>query len=277
LQRSSATSTDAIAAQIYALDSALFSFLPEAQSTGLDRRALLALHAAAADRFPEFAYLEVGSYMGGSLQAVMRDPRCREVISIDPRTTRTPDARGTFVYEGNTTDRMLELLGALPDVDMNKLTTFDATTDTLSTSDLPVRPNYCFIDGEHTHDAVVRDARFCAQAIGGAGVIAFHDYALVRSAIKAFIRENWRDIRFALAFGGPRRSGDASGVLALEMGDNDLLKHPAIERAVGPRHSRVWRLTSRPRHSPFPFLLAWEAMPAIDAFVLRARNGHRHD
>lgn len=270
-----------IESQIDDLDSELFSFLPEAQTTEWDRRALLALHAAAADRWGSFAYLEIGSYTGGSLQALMRDPRCHEVISIDPRTVATPDGRGTSsiyeaVYEDNSTGRMLELLRELPDVDMDKLTTFEATTDTLSTSDLPVRPNYCFIDGEHTHDAVVRDARFCAEAIGGAGVIAFHDYLIVGSAISAFVRENWREITFALAFGGPTHPGDAGGIFALEMRNAGLLKHPAIERAIGSRwHSVVWKATNRPRRLVFPFLLAWTAMPVVDAFVVRARHRFR--
>jgi hypothetical protein len=260
-----------IAKQIDALDSGLFSYL-EALISEWDRRALLALHIAAADTFSSFAYLEIGSYLGGSLQAVMRDPRCREVVSIDPRTPVSTQ----WVYDDNSTDHMRELLRELPDIDMDKLTTFEAATDTLSASDLPVRPTYCFVDGEHTHDAVVRDARFCAQALGGEGVIAFHDYSIVGSAISAFLRDNWKEISHALAFSGPTDPAQGGGVFALELGGCGLLKHPAIERAVGSQwHSAVWRAANRPRRTVLPFLAAWAAMPAIDSFVLQARHGFR--
>jgi hypothetical protein len=257
-----------IAANIEELDVGLFSFL-EAQTSDWDRRALLAFHAAAADVCGDFAYLEVGSYLGGSLQAVMRDPRCRHVMSLDPRMTVAPDSRdgGAWTYDDNTTDHMRELLAALPDVDMSKLTTFDTGTDGLTPSELPVRPTYCFVDGEHTPDAVIRDARFCAEAMGGAGVIAFHDYTIVGSGISAFLRENWRDITFALAF-------TASGVFAIEMGDRGLLKHAAIQRALGSRwHNAAWSAANRSHRTALPVLLVWAAIPAIDAFVFQFRHG----
>jgi len=43
--------------------------------------------------------------------------------------------------------------------------------------------------------------------MGGAGVIASHDYVIVGSAISAFLRENWRQISFALASSGQARHG----------------------------------------------------------------------
>jgi Methyltransferase domain len=271
-----ATAMNPIATQVANLDSKLFSFL-EAQSSEWDRQALLALHTAAADICGEFAYLEIGSYLGGSLQAVMRDPRCNNVISIDSRPAAAPDTRGrAWDYEGNSTEHMLELLHGLPDVDMGKLTTIEATVDALPVSDLPVTPTYCFIDGEHTYDAVLRDARFCAEALGGEGVILFHDYVLVGAAISMFLRECWDEISFALAFSGPSHPFTGGGVFALEMGDGGLLRHPAVERAIGSRwHTVVWQAVNRPRRMVLPFLLAWAAMPAIDTFLVQARHGFR--
>lgn len=262
----------ALIQQIVDLDPELFSFL-EAQTLPGDRQALLALHAAAADICGSFAYLEIGSYLGGSLQALMRDTRCSEVMSIDTRTTSTPDARGDWTYERNTTERMRELLGQLPAVDMDKLTTFDGATDTLRPADLPSRPTYCFVDGEHTHDAVLRDAHFCAEALGGVGVIAFHDYALIGSAIRTFLRENWTEIGFALAFKRPRHPEGGGGVFALELGGAKLLRHRSIERAVASSwHSIAWTAASRFRRSPVPLFKAWAMMPAVDSFVATARQ-----
>jgi hypothetical protein len=262
--------------QIGALDSDLFSYV-DAQTGEWDRRALLALHAAAADAVGSFAYLEIGSYLGGSLQALIRDPRCRAVISLDPRTVETPDDRGDeWVYKNNTTEHMVELLRGVPGADMAKLTTFEAGTDDMSSADLPLRPDYCLIDGEHTNDAVMRDARFCAEALNGTGVIAFHDYVIVGSAISTFLRDNWREITFALAFSGPSHPSYGGGVFAVELGGGGLLRHPAVTRAIGSRwHATVWKAVNRPRRTATPLLVAWATMPAIDGFVVQARHGFR--
>ncbi len=261
---------NSIRTQVEALDPRLFDSLV-AQSGEWDRRALLALHVATADAFGSFAYLEIGSYLGGSLQALMRDPRCRGVVSVDLRPSVAPDARGDWVYEDNSTDRMLELLRQIPGVDMDKLTTFDASTETLASSEMPIRPNYCFIDGEHTYDAVVRDARFCAEALGGAGVIAFHDYLLVGAAISAFLRENWREISYAIAFSG-NACTRGGGVFALEMGGRGLLKHPIIQRALGSRwHRIVWSVVNRHHRTVLPLRLALSAVPVIDSLAVETR------
>lgn len=264
--------------QIEALDPALFSFLPSQTST-FDRRALLALHAAVASGSGSFTYLEVGSYLGGSLQAVMRDPRCQRVISIDPRPTLTPDVRsGSYEYEDNSTERMLALLSDLPNVDMSKLTTLEAGTDTLRPSDVPERPTYCFIDGEHTDEAALRDARFCAEVLDGFGVIAFHDYYLVAGGIRAFLRERWPDISFALAFSGPIRSGDPGGVFAVELGTAHLLRSTFIDRAIDSSwHNLAWKAGSRVRSTPAALLGIWAALPVADRWIARVRGiGRSH-
>jgi hypothetical protein len=167
---------------------------------------------------------------------------------------------------------MVELLSQVPEADLGKLATFETTTEAMSPAALPQRPDCCFIDGEHSHRAVLNDARFCAEALGGAGVIAFHDWGIVQSAIKAFVRERWRDISFALAInrGGDPKAGH--GVFALELGDNGILRHPAIRRATGARSHDFWRVANRPRSSALPLLLAWDAMPAIDSTLAWARG-----
>lgn len=271
-----ASVTDTLSAeQVRALDLELFSHI-ETATSAWDRRALLALHAAVADVCDRFTYLEIGSHLGGSLQVVMRDPRCHGVISIDPRPADTPDARGEpWPYPDNTTGHMLELLSAVPGVDLAKLTTLEASTSELDPRRLPTKPDYCLIDGEHTHDAVLRDACFCAEALEGNGVIAFHDYTLIGSAIGVFLRDNWSDISFALAFSGPIDPTAGMGIFAIELGDRGVLRHRAIDQAVGSKwHSAVWRLANR-SHRPLAFLWAWALVPAVDSFVVHARHGLR--
>ena len=267
-----------LADRIEALDSDLFSTV-DAQTGEWDRRALLGLHAAAAHTHGSFAYLEIGSYLGGSLQVLIRDPRCTAILSLDPRTDTAPDDRdeGSWSYEENTTEHMVELLGALPGADLGKLTTYEASSEDVDPAAFPVRPQYCLIDGEHTSEAVLRDAHFCAEALGGSGVIAFHDYVIVGPAISAFVREHWRDISYALAFSGPSHPSYGGGVFALELGGGGMLRQEAIDRAVSSRwHSALWRLTNRPHRTAKPLLLAWAAMPAIDSFVVQAQHGLRN-
>jgi hypothetical protein len=254
-----------LVARIDAFDVELFDPV-EAQLPNADRRALLALHAAVAASRGSFAYLEIGSYRGGSLQAVMQDPRCSCVMSIDPRTTVTPDTRGTYTYEDNTTARMRQLLSSLPAVDMDKLTTFDLTTDGIKQRDLPCRPAYCFVDGQHTHDAVIRDGRFCIEALNGQGVIAFHDSNIVEAGIRRFVKENWGAISHAMALPG--------SIFAVELGREGILREDAIERLLDSSWHRVaWALASRPKASPLAVFAAWKAMPRIDSliFALKAR------
>ncbi len=178
-----------------------------------DRRSLLALRElAAADG--GFAYLEIGSHLGGSLQPFVVDPRCTAIISIDSRPPSQPDNRlpagEHFHYEGNTTDRMLSLLAAIPGADLRKLTTIEAGTQAIDPASLGVEPALCFIDGEHTDMAVIRDALFCAAA-APRSMIAFHDRGVVGRAINAFIRVSGGygyplpDDIFVVDLGGRRR------------------------------------------------------------------------
>jgi Methyltransferase domain len=261
----------ALVTRIEALDTDLFSFVP-IQATAGDARALLALEAAVGASNGSFSYLEIGSFRGGSLQVLIRDPKCSCLMSIDARTGETLDAgRGVYAYEENTTARMLEFLSQVPEENMEKLSTFETTTQAMSPASLPKLPDFCFVDGEHTHEAVLHDARFCAEAMGGTGVIAFHDYEIVESAIKAFVREHWRQISLALPLSAPSTQGH--GVFALEMGDKGVLRHPAIDRAIGSRSHRIlWRAANRPRRPAMPLLLMWAAMPAIELVLNRVRH-----
>jgi len=213
-----------IADRIGDLDTSLFEPI-ESQTTEPDRQSLLALHAAIALRGP-FDYLEIGSHLGGSLQAMVADPRCRSIVSIDPRPLSQPDDRGRDeLYPENSTERMLELLGAIPDADLAKLETFERGTDQLSVAELPTRPAFCFIDGEHTRAAALRDARFCLEATTADGVIAFHDSNVVLPGIEDFIAELGRPHH---AFQMP------DSVFVVELGAARLWDTPYVQRALIP-------------------------------------------
>ena len=208
---------------IAALDTSLFAAI-ESETTEPDRRSLLALHAAVADRGP-FRYLEIGSHLGGSLQALVADPRCTEIVSIDTRPASQPDERGgPSTTTATARSACSALLAALPGADVSKLRTFEVGTDVLAPAELPGAPALCLIDGEHTNEAALRDARFCLEAVGGSGIIAFHDSNVVQSAIDDFVRS--LGDRPHAAFQLP------DSVAVVQVGADDLPDSPFVQRVL---------------------------------------------
>jgi hypothetical protein len=234
MPESSSRNALSIADQIAALDLTLFDHV-ESQTTDGDRRSLLALHDALAQA-GEFSYLEIGSHLGGTLQVPLADPRCKRVVSIDSRPEWQPDDRPGLDgcdYAGNSTERMLDVLANVPGADLTKLATVDASTENLDPADFD-RPDLCFIDGEHTYAAALRDASFCRAL--DAPVIVFHDYSAVAPAIVRFLRDTPR----------PHRGYRVRDQLYVaELGRATLLRHPAVRVQI-PR-ARPWLLVNRCR------------------------------
>lgn len=170
------------------LDLTLFQTI-EGQSSEGDRRSFLALQSACRQWKPGgFTVLEIGSFEGGSLQAYVADPSCDRIVSIDPRPPAVPDERGSpWDYSHVTAEQMLARLEAVPGADVRKVQAITAGTDTLCASDVDVCLDLCFIDGEHTDVAALRDARFCLDGVGPDGAIVFHDAHLIYHALREFI------------------------------------------------------------------------------------------
>jgi Methyltransferase domain len=212
------------------LDLSLFDSIGPALGSSADRRSLLALHAALGGR-GSFGYLEVGSYLGASLQAFIADPRCRTIVSIDTRDDISQDARRERPeYPGNSTANMLAGLSRVPEADLTKLATIDAGTDRVdpreATADL------CLIDAEHTDAAALQDARFCRRVLRNGGVIVFHDRTLVDGGIRRFLAE----------VPGCRAYPLAHEMFVVELDAPSLLSDPRV-RAQVPR--RAWLVADR--------------------------------
>jgi hypothetical protein len=94
-----------------------------------------------------------------------------------------------YEYVDNSTQRMLNLLKQIPGAAVEKIQTIEASTETLAPASLPFRPDFCFIDGEHTDVAALRDARFCLAAVPEHACIAFHDAAVIYRALDTLIKE----------------------------------------------------------------------------------------
>jgi hypothetical protein len=218
--------TSDLAERIARLDTTLFDHV-EVQLDREDQRSLLALHSACRTGLGSFCYLEIGSHLGGSLQAFIRDSACLTIISIDSRPASQPDERGIrYRYPENTTQRMLEGLAAIPGADLGKLQTIERSTEELSHCELPIRPQLAFVDGEHTDRAAQRDARFCDAAMSGTGCIAFHDAAVVYRGVREFLSELVGGGRKFCAYVLP------DSLFVIELGDPFLLTAEPVASRV---------------------------------------------
>jgi hypothetical protein len=261
-----------ITERVERLDVALLAAIESQTSTG-DRRGLLALHATMLATQGTFSYLEIGSHLGGSLQAVIAEPGCTHITSIDPRPLVQPDERPEigyrWEYADNSTGRMLELLSEVPGADLSKLETIERSTEDIDPRHLSQRPDLCFIDGEHTNRAALRDAQFCLAAIGDRGIIAFHDAWVTSAAIRAFLRR---------APAGTIGLTLPTGLFVAEVGGRRLLDSPSIQAALlagraGRLRLWVWRAANAPRFGgrPVPFLLRMRYGARATAVMRRLR------
>lgn len=128
--------------------------------------------------------MEIGSYLGGSIQPHLLDDYCAKIYSIDKRPPQQPDERGIdYVYQNNSTQRMLDQLSAVAPEKMFKLKTIDNDTSKIKASEIADKIQLCFIDGEHTDTAVMSDFRFCLDVLDENGAILFHDSQITYNGI----------------------------------------------------------------------------------------------
>ena len=165
-------------------DISVFDAVPT-QLLDSDKHSLLVLRQLVGRRFGDYAYLEVGSHLGGSLQPFLVDPRCTVVYSVDPRPSLQPDERGDrYAYPGNSTQRMLDTLQPVYGPQLAKLRCFERHADDLARDEVPVAPRLCFIDGEHTDAAAARDFGACLALAAADSVIVFDDSHLIYRAVR---------------------------------------------------------------------------------------------
>ena len=89
--------------RIRGLDLSLFDAIPS----------LLGVHRAVMNKHGRFAYLEIGSHLGGSIQPYLLNSASLRIYSIDRRPSSQPDERErdcTVSYPENSTELMLHNL-----------------------------------------------------------------------------------------------------------------------------------------------------------------------
>jgi len=161
------------------MDTQVFAAVPSQTSNG-DKRSLLACQLAIRSSRTPYHYLEIGSYLGGSLQPHVVDPLCASIVSIDKRPTVHADQSGvTNTYAQNSTTRMLDNLRAISPSGIDKINCIDADAAEIDVAGIITPPQLCFVDGEHTDTAVWSDYSFCRRVIASDGAIVFHDANIV--------------------------------------------------------------------------------------------------
>jgi hypothetical protein len=236
------------------LDLKLFEKI-SSQSSENDKQSLLACQLAAREMTGGYVYLEIGSYLGGSIQPHLLDEKCIRIYSIDKRPLVQPDARGVdFTYLNNSTARMLENLKQIAPEQIGKIATIDGDTREIPPSKIEEKATLCFIDGEHTDEAVMADFKFCLQVLAQDGAIIFDDAPIVYNAIAEAIEHlKRRAIKFR-AFSLPDK------LFAIEIGDFPLHENRAIlERLLNNYQGYLYALQSNDLYRRFvnkkPFLL----------------------
>ncbi len=176
----------------------LLKYFPiESQSGPSDKAFLLASRALVSELKQNYSYVEVGSYLGGSLTPFLMDPLCTLVLSIDERERQLPDERGAnFDYAGITNQTMIDKLQVCG-ISTDKLKTFDGSVDAMGS---PAQTfDLGFIDGEHTDFACFRDFLWLLPMMNPDAIVVFHDSTLVYKAlrlIQLYLRKSGLKFRF---------------------------------------------------------------------------------
>lgn len=179
-------------------DEKVMGFFPIASQTSTeDKRFLLGAMYSAKEESAPFKYVEIGSFLGGSLTPFLMEPGCKFVLSIDERGRQQPDERGAlYDYGGITTQTMLDKLRSVG-VSTDKIQTFDGSIDNLPK--LKTYFDLAFIDGEHTDEAAFRDSLYLLPLLKRDSIIMYHDSSLVYRAIRMvlmMIRKDRSDCAF---------------------------------------------------------------------------------
>lgn len=129
-----------------------------------------------------YKYLEIGSFLGGSLTPFLRDPKCTNILSIDDRERAQPDERGKkYDYTGITNETMINALENA-NLDTQKLKVFDGSIEGIT--DHEDRYDLIFIDGEHTDWACFRDFIYSERFLSENCIVAFHDSTVIYKSLK---------------------------------------------------------------------------------------------
>lgn len=153
----------------------------ESQTSDTDKQVLVQIRELLQSS-GAYSYLEIGSYLGGSLTPFLSDEKCIKILSIDERERQQPDERGAkYDYAGITHDTMLTNLEN-HGFELSKIEVFNGSVSQYNNLDR--KYDFIFIDGEHTDWACFRDFIHSEKLCNKDCIVAFHDTNLVYKSIR---------------------------------------------------------------------------------------------
>jgi len=144
----------------------------------------------------KFKYLEIGSYLGGSLTPFLKNDYCSLVFSIDKRNQNLEDERGKIIsYKNTSLNQMLDNLKKF-NLNTKKLKTFNGDVKNFKKK---IKFDLVFIDGIHTDINTFSDFLNSLKLLKKNGIILFHDSSIIFKSIKiieVFLKQN--NFKFSL-------------------------------------------------------------------------------
>ena len=151
------------------------------QTTLEDKKSLRQIIDLARENFNNYSYMEIGSFLGGSIAPFAIDNNCYKILSIDDRGKVQKDERGiNYDYTKYSSQDMLDNL-IRHNVPVSKIQCFDGSIQSYSGGG---EFNIVFIDGIHTDEAVFSDFLSAIELISEKSIIIFHDFSLVYKGIR---------------------------------------------------------------------------------------------
>lgn len=151
------------------------------QTTLEDKKSLRQIIDLARENFNNYSYMEIGSFLGGSIAPFAIDNNCYKILSIDDRGKVQKDERGiNYDYTKYSSQDMLDNLIRY-NVPVSKIQCFDGSIQSYSGGG---EFNIVFIDGIHTDEAVFSDFLSAIELISEKSIIIFHDFSLVYKGIR---------------------------------------------------------------------------------------------
>ena len=168
----------------------VFEFVPTQTGDGC-RRSLLEMQHLVRGQLKSYVYLEIGSFLGGTLVPHLVDPSCKCIFSIDARVVAAPNegSETESIYGEQSSSEMCERLRTLTGDAVEKLKCFDCDMRDVNPRLLTELVDLAFIDGEHTDTAVFSD--FCAleDFLSLRAVVVFHDYWCIKNGVDRILEK----------------------------------------------------------------------------------------
>lgn len=156
-------------------------FFPIPTQTSLtDRIVLLKVMNLMGKKKKNYKYLEIGSFLGGSLAPFLIDKNCKKILSIDKRNQVLNDERNEqWSYKNITQNKMLQTLKNY-NFNLNKIKAYDGDI-----SEFKIKENFdlTFIDGIHTDKNVFSDFLYALDLMNKNSIILFHDSNVIFKSI----------------------------------------------------------------------------------------------